>query len=115
MCGIMYGYKFSEIYFSIQNSNPEAHFFSFIFSSVSSETSPYTQKQKLYKIIYKKIYIIAKKYFLCDIIYIRVKLKSHAPGRNSWQLEAIANPKTTKLRNYETMKLRKPRPGKTPC
>lgn len=61
MCGIMYGYKFSEIYFSIQNPNQKLIFISFIFSPESSETSPYTQKQKLYNIIYKKIYIIPKK------------------------------------------------------
>ena len=36
-------------------------YFSLIFSPESSETSPYTQKQKLYKTIYKKIYIITKK------------------------------------------------------
>ena len=36
-------------------------FFSYFFSPESSETSHYTQKQKLYKTIYKKIYIITKK------------------------------------------------------
>ena len=59
-------------------------FISFIFSPESSETSHYTQKQKLYKTIYK-------------IIYIRVKQKSHVPGSNSWRLEIIANPKATEI------------------